>query len=67
MGQFFSAKRLLSALTLLLGSILCTAAAAPPEVSAVAFSDSATLVWDSATGADFYHVYHASARRRKMS
>ena len=57
MGHFYSTMRLLSAVALLLGSISGTAGAAPPEVSGVAFSGPATLVWSSATGADFYQVY----------
>ena len=57
MRQFFSTKRLFSAVALFLGSISWTAAVAPPEVSGVAFSDSSTLVWGSTTGADFYQVY----------
>ncbi len=56
MGHFFSGGRLL-AIALVLGSVSWTAAAAPPEVSGVAFSDAATLAWGSTTGADFYHVY----------
>jgi len=62
-GHFFSTRRILSSITLFLGSISWAAGAVPPEVSGAAFSDSTTLAWGSATGADFYQVYRGDLSR----